>query len=122
MKPNLKWLTFAAAMIGLGMSMPSCPGQQAIQQQLDSLQTAQAEMQKKLQAQDSQIKTINQTDEQVKSLLEEMTRAIQSQRGALELLAKAIEELKNRPAPTPAVHAAPARTSGKAARNSKKGH
>lgn len=121
MKPNLKWLTFAAAMIGLGMSMPSCPGQQAIQQQLDSLQTAQAEMQKKLQAQDSQIKTMNQTHEQVKSLLEEMTRAIQSQRGALELLAKAIEELKNRPAPAPVVHVSPAKSGGKSARNGKKG-
>lgn len=102
MKQNLKWLVFGAATIGMGMSLPSCPGQQAMQQQLDTLQTAQAELQKKIQAQEAQIKTITQTQEQEKQLLEQMTGAIQAQRGALEQLNDAVKTLQSQPAPSKA--------------------
>lgn len=100
MKQNLKWLVFGAAIIGMGMSLPSCPGQQAMQQQLDTLQTTQAELQKKIQAQEAQIKTITQTQEQEKQLLEQMTGAIQAQRGALEQLNDAVKNLQSQPAPS----------------------
>lgn len=94
MKQNLKWVAFGAAMIGMGMSLPSCPGEQAMQQQLDSLQTTQADLQKKLQAHETQLKSMLQTQEQEKQLLEQMTSAIQAQRGALEELNHSLKEMQ----------------------------
>lgn len=105
-------------MVGMGMSMPSCPGQQAMQQQIDTLQTAQTDLQKKLQAMDAQLKAQSATNDQVKTLLEQMTGAIQAQRGALEQLNTDVKDLKARPVPAPA----PVKTVGKARPAKKKGH
>lgn len=96
---NLKTVALGAALLGLGMSMPSCPGEKAMQQQLDSLQTSHADLTKKVQVLDAQIKTLNNEMTQVKQLLGQMTSAIQTQGGALERLDGAVKEIQTRLTP-----------------------
>ncbi|MCM2322462.1 MAG: hypothetical protein NDJ90_04290 [Oligoflexia bacterium] len=103
-----KWLAIPAAIAGMGISMPSCPGQQAIQQQIDALQAGNADLTKKVQTLETQNKIITQEMLQVKQLLEQMTSAIQSQKAELTLATTAIKELQARPvAPAPKARSAP---------------
>ncbi|MCM2278224.1 MAG: hypothetical protein NDJ89_09130 [Oligoflexia bacterium] len=95
-----KWLAIPAAVAGMGISMPSCPGQQAMQQQIDALQASNADLTKKVQMLETQNKTTAQDLSQIKQLLEQMTNAIQGQKGELTQLGTAVKELQARPVPT----------------------
>jgi len=43
-------LLLAGASLAMGMTLPSCPGQQALQTQIDSIQAKQVDAQRKIQA------------------------------------------------------------------------
>ncbi len=73
-----------AALLGMGIAMPSCPGQQAMQQQIDSLQAKNTEQAQQAQALDGQLKAMNADMLQVKTLLEQVSNTVLAQKQALE--------------------------------------
>lgn len=94
MKKNLRGLAFIGAFFGLGFAMPSCPGQQALQQQVDTLQNSNQELTKRVQALNNQVTTLTSDMNQVKQLLPQMTNVIQAQKGAIDQLDAAVKELQ----------------------------
>src|SRR5688572_12627092 len=95
-KKHVTWLLVGAACMGLGISMPSCPGQQAMQQQIDSLQTTNMDLSKKVQALTTQVQTLNSDISQVKTLLPQMTNVISGQKGALDKLENDVKTLQSK--------------------------
>jgi septal ring factor EnvC (AmiA/AmiB activator) len=55
---NLRWAVLAGAIVAMGVTMPSCPGQQAMQDQIDQLKTSQADLSKRLQLSETQLKQL----------------------------------------------------------------
>src|SRR4051812_11566300 len=96
MKKNLRWMSYSAAFIGMGMAMPSCPGQQAMQQQIDTLQTANMDLSKKVQSLSMQFSTLSNDMAQVKQLLPQMTNVITGQKGALDKLDTDVKQLQGK--------------------------
>jgi len=83
---------FVAPVIGasflmMGLSMPSCPGQQAMQQQVDALKASEAEMKNRISGLEGQIKSLRDEAEQNKGLMAQLSTGIAEQ-------GKAIEEMK----------------------------
>lgn len=110
MKKQTRAFVFVAAILGMGISMPSCPGQQAMQQQIDTLQTANTDLTKKVQSYDAQIKQLNKDSAEVKANLDGAVKAIEAQKAALEALNTAVTEIKAKAAaPAPAAKKAPAK-------------
>lgn len=76
---KVRILVFTGAFIGMGMTMPSCPGQQAMQQQIDSLQNGSIEINKKIATLDSQLKASNAEIATLKQSMETETKNTQAQ-------------------------------------------
>ena len=94
-----------AAFFGLGMSMPSCPGQQAMQQQIDTLTQQNADLTRRLMAIDGRLKPVEADMSQVKQLLKPMSDAIQAQKAAMDQLDANIKNIQAKlaaPPPKPA--------------------
>lgn len=108
MKPKLRLLALAAAFVGMGLSLPSCPGQQAMQQQVDLLNTREADMNKRLQAAESEVRTMRGELNKVTTVLTQVGNTVLAQKATLEQMEAAA---KARGAVKPA---------GKAPRGSKK--
>ncbi len=96
MRKHLKWFVFASAYLGMGIAMPSCPGQQAMQQQIDTLQTSNMELTHKVQSLNTQVTSIHTEMKQVKELLPQMTNVIQAQKGALDQLELSVKEIRSK--------------------------
>jgi uncharacterized protein HemX len=94
MKKITRALALIASCTGMGMAMPSCPGQQAMQQQIDTVQASNVELAKKVQAQNAQITTLHNDMVQVKQLLPQMSNVIQAQKGSIDQLDASVKELK----------------------------
>ncbi len=56
-----------AAVLLMSVTMPSCPGQQAMQEQIDAQKTTQVELMKRLQTDESQLKQIIEAMNQAKT-------------------------------------------------------
>ncbi|MBI3535537.1 MAG: hypothetical protein HY072_08665 [Deltaproteobacteria bacterium] len=76
---KMKWLVFGAAFIGLGISMPSCPGQQALQQQVETLQTKLSSVEKQSAQRDSQMKQLIAEVSQLRSILSQLNNIVGAQ-------------------------------------------
>ncbi len=87
-------IIMVAAFLGMGMSMPSCPGGQEMKDQIASLQTANADLTKRLQAQDARIKALTDDMDKVKALLQPMTDAIQAQKTGMDQLNENMKEIQ----------------------------
>jgi septal ring factor EnvC (AmiA/AmiB activator) len=94
MNKNLKWAVLSLGVLGMGMAMPSCPGQQAMQQQIDSLQTSSTEMTKKVQALNAQVTALQKDMDQAKQLLPQMTNVIQAQKAALDQIEATVRDMR----------------------------
>jgi len=94
-----KYLIFAASFAGMGVGMPSCPGQQAMQQQIDALQTTNLDTTKKLHTLQTQVTGLSNDMNQVKQLLPQMTNVIQAQKGALDQLDTTVQQMRNKGKP-----------------------
>lgn len=94
MRNSLKFWGLAAAVVGLGMSMPSCPGQQAMQQQIDSLTSTNVMLTKQVSALHTRLKSVTDEQTQVKQLLGQITAAITAQKGAIEQLNTNLKQLQ----------------------------
>ena len=106
MTKKLVWLSGVAGLMTMGVAMPSCPGQQAMQQQIDDVMKVSTDMTRKLQSQDAKIKGLESDMGQVKQLLGQMTNAIQAQKGALEQLDVSVKDLAAKAAAKPAAKSA----------------
>src|SRR3954451_19950187 len=95
------YIVLFAAFTFMGMSMPSCPGQQAMQQQIDTLTAQNQELNKRTLAFDAQIKALNGDMVQVKTLLKPMADAIQAQKAAMDQLNANFNEIKTKMTPAP---------------------
>lgn len=115
---KLKWVVMALAVSGMGISMPSCPGQQAMQQQIESLQSSQADTTRKLMAIDAKAKDLEnklgQLAQVVQGMNQQMTTKNDATTAEIEKMKKDVEELKARPVPqTPAAKKAAPKKKGK---------
>jgi hypothetical protein len=99
-----------AAVAGLGVSMPSCPGQKALQQQVDTLQASNVAMDKKLNAMDAQVKALLKNEEDAQARMKQFAEAIDAQRTALVGLQTSVENLAKS---KPSAKASPAKSSAK---------
>ncbi len=108
-KNILKVLLIAILVTGMGIAMPSCPGQQALQQQVDKLTTQNADSTKRIQALDEHVKTLNGEMAQAKQLLLQITNVIQAQKASIELLETAVKSAPK----GKAAKAAPAKAAAK---------
>lgn len=93
MNKKLTWIALGAAVAGMGIAMPSCPGQQAMQQQIDALQAKNAEMAKHIQNLDNQVKADSNDMGQVKTLLSQVSNTVLAQKQAQDALEAQVKEL-----------------------------
>lgn len=104
----------ALATTGLGIAMPSCPGQQAMQQQIDALNGKNGDLAKKTQSLETQLKQATNELGQIKQLLPQMSQAILQQKTSIDAMDATLKDLQSRAAKTPvskptkSVKAAPA--------------
>lgn len=90
---SLRWLALAAAVLSMGIAMPSCPGQQEMRQQIDALQNNQNDLTRKVQVMDTQIHTLAQAADQQKQAIGEMANVIQAQKAAMDQLNASLQQL-----------------------------
>ncbi len=76
---KLNWIVLGMAVIGLGFAMPSCPGQEALQQQLESLQASNQELTKKVKEMSTQVTTLNGEINQMKQYMVQSTNVFAAQ-------------------------------------------
>lgn len=95
MKKNIRWMIFGAAFLGMGMSMPGCPGQQ-MQTQMDAMTAANQKLEGKLKGLETQVNQMAADMGQVKQLLPQMTNVIQAQKGAIDQLETSVKELRTK--------------------------
>ena len=94
MKQILTPALIVAAFLGLGIAMPSCPGQQELEQKVDALDTSNKELSKKVQTLSTQLSTLSNDMGQVKTLLPQITNVISGQKGAMDKLEADIKALQ----------------------------
>ena len=90
------YVVLGTAFLGMGMSMPSCPGQQAMQTQIDTLTQQNQELNKRTLSLDSQVKSLNSDMTQVKTLLKPMADAIQAQKAGMDQLDANLKEMQTK--------------------------
>ena len=94
MNSKIRVLVFAIAVVGMGISMPSCPGQDAMQKQIDSLTQSNADLKRQVAAMDTTVKSTATDMGQAKQLLEQMTNAIQAQKTSVMNLETSIKDVQ----------------------------
>lgn len=95
MKP-LHTLILLVAPMGLGLSMPSCPGQEAVQQELSQVQTRSQENEKKLQALTAQVASMDKDLTEARTLLAQVSQTVLAQKSTLEQMDASMKELAER--------------------------
>lgn len=112
-------LAIATACLTLGLSMPSCPGQQAMQQQLETVEGKQEQFTRQNNVLDGHVKKLQADLGVVQGQVTELITAIEEQKkvltdmdGAVKAMGAKMNELASRPAPS-AQRAAPSRPAPK---------
>src|SRR4051812_1310836 len=99
MNKKMTWLASGAAVMLMGISMPSCPGQQAMQQQIDALQAKQTDLMRQLSQMDNRSKSMAEEFNQAKTLLAQVSNTVLAQRQAIEQMDASIKTLTARLTP-----------------------
>jgi septal ring factor EnvC (AmiA/AmiB activator) len=99
MNRKLYWLAIGSACATLGLSMPSCPGQQAMQQQVDAAQAKSAELERRVQQMDAQVKALGKDMVDVKTLLAEVSKNVLAQADTIKQMDEAMKARAAAPAP-----------------------
>ena len=86
----------ATAALGFGFSMPSCPGQQAMQQQIDALQAKANEDAGRIDALSTQVATLNKSVSDLQAQLGSMGPTVIAQKEELESLRESLKEVQPR--------------------------
>lgn len=93
MNKKLMWVVTGAAFLGMGVAMPSCPGQQAMQQQIDTMQAKETESLRKIQALEGQVKNLSDGMKQIQQVLTQFSQVVVSHKTAIEEVTKQVEAL-----------------------------
>jgi septal ring factor EnvC (AmiA/AmiB activator) len=91
MKKNISLIVLVAALISMGLSMPGCPGQQALQKQVDELTAKSLESSKRIQNLETQVRSLTGDMNQVKTLLTQVSNTVLAQKTAIEQLEGALK-------------------------------
>ena len=83
----------------MGLSMPSCPGQQALQQQVDALKNSETEMKTRLASAETSVKTMKEDLDQSKALLAQLSKTVVDQAATLEKLDESVKALSTKSKP-----------------------
>jgi peptidoglycan hydrolase CwlO-like protein len=102
MNSKLKWVALAASVFGMGLSMPSCPGQQAVQQQVDKLQAENQEIKAKVSQMENVVNGMKANMEKMEPLVVQMGSTIQEQKLAMDRMNAALTTLQEAPKSAPA--------------------
>ncbi len=98
---NSLWIAIPAALMGLGLSMPGCPGQQETQKKIDDLTRKQSEMERQLQALGAQVGSMRGDLGRLKAPDEQLTKNLMTQNESLMRVEGQVKELMSRPTPAP---------------------
>src|ERR1700761_9582964 len=101
MKNTLTVVAFAIAVLGMGISMPSCPGQQAMQDKIDALEKSNGELRKMIMTDDGAMKATVADTATVKTELIQMNQELQAQATRIGALEASVTDLKNKAAAPP---------------------
>ncbi len=94
MNKKMSILACSAAFVAMGMGMPQCPGEKAMQQQMDLLQTSNQALTTKLSAMDSQMKSVSADATQTKQLMTQLAGVVTAQKDALDRMDLAVKDLQ----------------------------
>ncbi len=108
MNKRLYGVAVACAFLGMGIAMPSCPGQEEMKQQIEALNTQNQANLKTIQNLNGQISTLNHDMGEVKTLLAQVSNTVLAQKASIEQLEAAAKVAAARPA-APARSATPSR-------------
>jgi uncharacterized protein YoxC len=102
-------VVFISAFICMGMSLPSCPGDKAMQTQIDGLTQSNADITRKLQMLDSQNRSLASDLQTQKQVLTQLASTAAAQKEAIDNLYTSVKQLQSRPAPAAPAKKAPSK-------------
>ncbi|MEK6707062.1 MAG: hypothetical protein AABZ06_14890 [Bdellovibrionota bacterium] len=89
---KIKWLFVAlCSLMALGIAMPSCPGQKAVQTQIETLEKNQADLIKKVGSLESQLKAAAMENAKTKEILSQLGSSLQLQEASLRQLESTVK-------------------------------
>lgn len=97
---HLRWVVLGTACLGLGISVPQCPAEKAMQQQIESLEKKDASNNQRIQMMDSQVKAMAKEVADTKAKMEGMAGMLATQQQAVDSInqsLKAMMESKSKP-------------------------
>lgn len=110
MKKTLTGFAFIVAILGMGISMPSCPGQQAMQDKVDALEKSNADLRKAVMTSADTSRAMAADLSTVKTEIGQMSQELQAEATRLGTLDASVNDIKARLAAPPAkTKAAPKR-------------
>src|SRR4051812_16080074 len=98
------------AVLAMGITMPQCPGQQAMQQQIDDLRTKEADLNKKLAALETAVRPAVTDVAAMKQGITPMVQQVQAMAPRLDTLEAGMKDIQAKMA---AAAAAPAKSAAK---------
>ena len=115
----VRWLLIPLAILGMGISMPSCPGQQAMQQQIDGVEKREGALAQRTQTLENQLRSLSSEMGGVKQQLANISGTIIEQKHAIEKLTEEVSRLK---AAKPTKADSKSKASSKSSKGAGRGH
>ena len=85
-KSVLRFALTGLAFAGMAFTLPSCPGQQALQEQVDTMSTSVQKQTKAVNDLSAQVRTMNDEMNTMKSLLSQVSSTVLAQKTTIEEL------------------------------------
>lgn len=89
----------AGAMVMMGIALPSCPGQQAMQKQIDEMQAKEVQLQGQLNGANDKVKALETEVKDLKTLLDKTADVLKTHFDSISELQRKVEELAKVPPP-----------------------
>lgn len=83
----------------MGLSMPSCPGQQEMQQSVEALKASETEMKVKLTSAENSIKGLKEDVAEMKTMVAQVSNTVLEQKATLEKMDEALKALQSSKGP-----------------------
>jgi len=96
MNKQIRVLVFTLAALGMGITMPSCPGQEAMQQQIDGLTAKNADMTRKMAAMSATVDSAAKELNDAKQLLTQLGPALEAQKNAMTTMSTQIQDIQSK--------------------------
>lgn len=97
LRKTVRWLPLAGMpALMMAMTLPSCPGQEAMQKKMDALQADNARLGNQVASLDAQIRTFSSDDASLKQQMQQMAQAMDAQKATLDQLGNSLKELNQK--------------------------